>query len=131
MNKTIFIKLTTLFLFSFFSLMMLVPTTCLANYTGSYKQSSGQTYKGWPTNWWVTYYIQEFDKKDPNPGVDWLTGNSKQNCGPSVSSWTMAAADSSPRAALGIPIHSHEYDKNSQQGFCGILSKNSNLNTFI
>lgn len=94
MKKSLFIKLVALLTIAFLSNMAFLPATCSAKYLNSnYRATSEQTYKGWPIDWWVTYFIQEFDKTAPGHGMDWLHGNSKQNCGPSITDWVPDAID--------------------------------------
>lgn len=95
MKKLSVHKFRALLLIIFFSTVILAPVSCSAKYlVSNYRQSSEQTYKGWPIDWWATYFIQEFDKLAPAPGMDWLTGNSKHNCGPlNISEWVPRAID--------------------------------------
>ncbi len=64
-------------------------------YIGSwnYNKISPQSYKGWPLNWWATYFIKEFDKYAPAPGADWLTGSNRDDFGPSQIAWVASAAE--------------------------------------
>ncbi|MDR3592504.1 MAG: hypothetical protein P4N41_22835 [Negativicutes bacterium] len=53
-----------------------------------------ETYKGYPTDWWVTYFIKEFDTYAPPPGVDWVTAstiNGRRSLGPRVSDFVYEA----------------------------------------
>lgn len=61
--------------------------------TWDYNKISTQSYKGWPLNWWATYFIREFDKHAPAPGADWLTGSNRDDFGPQQKAWIGSAAE--------------------------------------
>jgi hypothetical protein len=61
--------------------------------TWNYDKISPQSYKGWPVNWWATYFIKEFDKYAPAPGADWLTGSGRDDFGPQQLDWIGSAAE--------------------------------------
>ncbi|MBP2636967.1 MAG: hypothetical protein H6Q72_2874 [Firmicutes bacterium] len=53
-------------------IILLFMQTAFANdYVFSGNQPEGPKYKGLSTDWWASWYLQEFDKYAPAPGSDW------------------------------------------------------------
>lgn len=80
------IKKLTLFLI--FLLLLISLSSVYANppkyETLDFTLCSTETYKGWPTDWWATYGIKEFDKYAPPPGADWVFADDKGYFRPNV-----------------------------------------------
>lgn len=58
-----------------------------------YGKTSEMLYKGFPQDWHLAYFLKEFDKIAPAPGVNWTYGTSKRNSGPQTIEWVVAAKE--------------------------------------
>ena len=65
MYKSKFIGILTVII------LLFVQTAFANDYVFSGKIPEGPKYKGISTDWWASWYLQEFDKYAPAPGSDW------------------------------------------------------------